>query len=84
MVDEPRLLTRQALKAYLGNLPCKEIVERVQRGQIPSQLWRVGADDKLARWERKSVDQALDEARAIPNSIERDIGEMDRAIGLRR
>lgn len=80
---DARLLTRTMLQTLLGNLPWAEVTARMDRGQIPKPVWGIDPREKTARWDSRAVNRALDRASAIPNSIEADIAELDRAYGIR-
>ena len=62
---EPRLLTKATRRQLLGGIAWSEVCIRMERGQIPFPLWNVAPDDKAARWDRRSVDRALDRASSI-------------------
>lgn len=85
MADPPpsRLLTKPALRVHLGGLPWDEIQTRMKNGQIPLPLWGLAPEDSRARWDRKSVDRALDLASSIPATLEADEALLDRALGTR-
>jgi hypothetical protein len=80
---EPRLLTRAALREFLGNIPHTEIYGWIKRGKIPGPLWNLPPEHRNARWDRCAVDRALDAASNLPGSIEAGTAELDRAFGLR-
>ena len=48
--------------------------------QLPRPLWKVDPKDKAARWDRKSVDRALDAESAIPATVEAQEQAWDRAL----
>ncbi len=78
----PRLLTRADLRSYLGMISWAECKLRMERGQIPNPLWGLGPSNKDARWDRRAVDRALDDASAIPPSLEAQERLLDRALGI--
>jgi hypothetical protein len=82
-MPEPRLLTRAALREYLGSIPHAEVDALIKRGKIPGPLYNLAADHKHARWDRCAVDRALDAASNLPGSIEAGTAELDRAFGFR-
>ncbi len=82
-MGEPRLLTRTALREFLGSIPHAEIDAWIKRGKIPGPLWNLLPDHRLARWDRCAVDRALDAASNLPGSIEAGTAELDRAFGIR-
>ena len=79
----PRLLTRAQVRAYL-QCDDAELTVRMERGQLPGPLWRCDHALSTARWDRVSVDRALNRASAIPASIDAAVEELDRALGTRR
>ena len=81
--NAPRLLTRGALRAHLGELPWAEIDARIKAGQIPGPLWGLPATDPRARWDRRAVDRALDLASSLPATLEQDEALLDKALGIR-
>ena len=78
----PRLLTKAALRNYLGGLRWTEIQTRMQRGQLPRPLWNQEPDSPHARWDLRSVDRALDATSSIPGTVERDTEILDRAFAF--
>jgi len=82
-VAESRMMSRTALRAYLGNVPWRDVEDRISNGRIPRPLYGLLPSHPSARWDRKAVDRALDAESGMPVSIEQDILEMDRAIGYR-
>jgi hypothetical protein len=61
----PRLLSRAALRAYLGGITATELGERIAQGRIPTPIWGLKPDDRAARWDQRAVDRALDAAGAL-------------------
>lgn len=82
-MSEPRLLTRTALRLYLGSLPLAEIEHRMKHGLLPQPLWDLAWDHPLARWDRAAVNRALDRASRMPATLEAQGEALDRALGLR-
>ena len=78
-----RLLTRAALRAYLGGLPTAEIDARMQTGSLPRPLWGIDAGDCRARWDRRAIDRALDHASRLPATVEAQEEILDHALGIR-
>ena len=78
----PRLLDRAGVRALLGNLAWTDVLNRIERGQLPGPIWGVAAADKAARWDRVAVGRALDAASRLPASIERDEAFLDRHLGI--
>jgi hypothetical protein len=65
----PRLLSRVALCAYLGDLPWSEVAFWIESGYLPGPLNGASVLDKNARWDSKAIDQALDEAPGGQNGV---------------
>ena len=82
MPGEARLLDRVALRAYLGGLPWAEIAGRIEAGRLPRPLWGLALEDKRARWDRRAVDRALDDASGVPVTVDAASAALDRALGF--
>ncbi|MBR0648100.1 hypothetical protein GXW78_00370 [Roseomonas terrae] len=79
----PRLLSRAALRAYLGGITATELGERIAQGRIPTPIWGLKPDDRAARWDQRAVDRALDAAGGIAATVEAAEAHLDRAFGFR-
>ncbi len=79
----PRLLTRDQVRGFL-QMEDAELTQRMSRGQLPGPLW--GCDPALpsARWDRQSLERALNRASAIPVNDLAGEEELDRALGTGR
>ncbi len=82
MTAPPRLLDRGRLRGYVS-LPWAAVHEAIAKGRLPGPLWGLPPDHALARWDRRAVDRALDEASGVPASVEDGTAALDRALGLR-
>jgi hypothetical protein len=82
-MTEPRLLTRQTLRAYLGGLPWSTVQQLIAERRLPQPLWKKDTADETARWDRKAVDQALDAASGVVMTVEEQTAMLDRAMGFR-
>ena len=79
----PRLLSRGALRTYLGGITVADLEQRIAMGLIPSPLWGARPDDKTARWDVRAVDRALDAAGGVAATVEAAEAHLDRALGFR-
>ncbi len=79
----PRLLTRAALRAYLGGISATELEERVSAGLLPPPMWGAAPADRSARWDVRAVDRALDSAGGPSASVQAAEHHLDRALGFR-
>ena len=67
-MTDPRTFTRAQLRAYLSGMQWREVLERIDSGQLPGPANKVQASSRFAVWDRKAVDRALEQ-------------EVDRAFG---
>jgi hypothetical protein len=78
----PRLLTRAALRTYLGGISATELQERMAEGLIPRPVWGLDPADKRARWDVRAVDRMLDAAGGPAATVEAAERFLDRALGF--
>ena len=81
-MTDPRTFTRAQLRAYLSGMQWREVLERIDSGQLPPPLWGREPTDPKAVWDRKQVDRAIDEASGASRPAEEYEKMLDRALGF--
>jgi hypothetical protein len=79
----PRLITRGQVRGYL-QMEDAELTQRRKRGQLPGPLWGCDPDLPNARWDRQSIDKALDRTSGVRANDTSEEEQLDRALGTGR